>query len=298
MNMMSSLPCGSVPTCEHGGFNGGGFTIRRTLCLPVGNRESYRCHILQLNDGSPFSYSWTFHGNVSKGICPPGNFVQLLSKGDRNPLQCEREFHAIELTFDACFIDKILEQQDSAFGDRCNFDDALLSEVVRELYRSACTTVTENLYLESLATACAIHLAAGYAITNKRVFSLKGKLASHQLKRVIAFVRETINRTVTLEELAMCCHLSVFHFSRLFKNTLNVSPYQYVLRTKIEHARNLIRSKKAVGEIAYILGFTDSAHFCNAFKRFTGHSPLQDVAISHGRSGIRQRSFSSVIPVS
>jgi AraC family transcriptional regulator len=43
---------------------------------------------------------------------------------------------------------------------------------------------------------------------------------------------------------------------------------------KIEAAKKLIRSKKgSLTEIAYKLGFSDQAHFCNAFRRATGISP-------------------------
>jgi AraC family transcriptional regulator len=75
--------------------------------------------------------------------------------------------------------------------------------------------------------------------------------------------------------MAASVYLSVFHFSRLFKNTLGVSPYQFVLNMKVDYAKNLIKSKKSISDIAHALAFTDSAHFCNAFKKLTGCSPLQ-----------------------
>jgi AraC-like DNA-binding protein len=44
---------------------------------------------------------------------------------------------------------------------------------------------------------------------------------------------------------------------------------------KIEYAKKLIRRTESIADIADKLGFTDSAHFCNAFKKVTGYSPLQ-----------------------
>ena len=257
-------------------FHGKGFRIERGLFSPENLPERNSAHhILHLNDGASFNISWQSSTAVLTAPCEPGNFVQLLSKGKHVSIFPNEKYFAIELAFDAPFIDGIAEKDDFTFGDLFNFQDPLLNLLVRNLFIATSSKIAENVYIESLAIACAIHLSTNYTQSKRKIFSLKGKLSSHQLKSVIIFVRDSINRTVTLEELAVCCHLSIFHFSRLFKNTLGISPYQYVLRTKIEHAQSLIRSKRAIGEIAYSLGFTDSAHFCNAFRKFTGHSPLQ-----------------------
>jgi AraC family transcriptional regulator len=256
-------------------FQGKGFRIAHGLFSTAGCNESTNFHTIHLNDGESFELSWEAPTQVMTGNCEPGNFIQLLSKGTRHSICSAQKYYAIELAFDSQFIDEIAEKGNFTFGNFYNFQDPLLNGLVRNLYNATCSRMAENLYVQSLAVACAIHLATSYLAGKKKIFALKGKLSSNQLKSVIMFVKDSINRPVTLEELAACCHLSVFHFSRLFKNTLGISPYQHVLRTKIEHARSLIKSKRAVGEIAYSLGFTDSAHFCNAFKKFTGHSPLQ-----------------------
>ena len=255
---------------------------RKLFSLKISLEENAMYHSIQLNDGPPFTILNKTQGRLESSTCKPGSLIQLISKGKQSKLHCEEEYSAIELLFDPHFIDAILEKDNFTFGDRYNFDDPLLSRIIRELFSASSAKTADTLYIHSLAVACAIHLATTYPENNKRIFSLKGKLSSHQLNSVISFVRCTINRTVTLEELAICCHLSVFHFSHLFKNTVGVSPYQYVLRTKIEQARTLIKNKRPVGDIAYSLGFTDSAHFCNAFKKFTGHSPLKYVAATQG----------------
>ena len=265
------------------GFYGNGFRIERGLFSSVTSaNRNHPFHVVQINNGPPFSFSWESHGTITTGICENGAIAQLLSSGEKDQFQCKENYTAIELSLRSDFIDKIVDKENFAFDSRFNFHDPFLYTLVNDLCKSAYSRTSEYLYIESLVTICAIHIATTYMVSNKRIFSLKGKLSSCQLQRVIAFIRESINRTVTLEELASHCHLSVFHFSRLFKNTLGISPYQYVLRTKIEYARSLIKNKQAVGEIAYNLGFTDSAHFCNAFKKLMGHSPLQYVAITRG----------------
>ena len=257
-------------------FQGQGFSIAQRLFSPNDLAgKNTNLHIIHFNNGIPFELSWQSPTQTTNTICEPGNFIQILTKGKEHSLCGNEKYNAIELSFDAKYIDTITEKENFTFCDQHNFQDPLLSLLIRQLFAATRSQIPENMYIQSLVIACAIHLTTTYAAGSKKIFSLKGKLSSHQLKSVILFIRDSISRTVTLEELAACCHLSVFHFSRLFKNTLGVSPYQHVLRTKIEHARSLIKSQRAVGEIAYSLGFTDSAHFCNSFKKFTGHSPLQ-----------------------
>jgi AraC family transcriptional regulator len=247
-------------------------TIRSSMYIP---ERTLSNHTLQFNFGTPLSLSWRSKGKWTSGFFDTGNLVELLSQGDKEELQWEGEYNALEVEFTPSFIDSLLEKENFRFREEHNVYDPLLRDIVVKLYEGAQAGQVERLYTESLGIACAVHLGTTYSLSNKKVFAPKGKLSAHQLKNVIDLVHSRIHGVITLENLAGSIHLSVFHFSRLFKNTVGVSPYQFVLRLKIEYAQMLIKRKQAIGDIAYTLGFTDSAHFCNAFKKFTGLSPLQ-----------------------
>ncbi|HYI76529.1 MAG TPA: AraC family transcriptional regulator [Chryseolinea sp.] len=253
-----------------------GFKIKRTIRSSMYVPErTLSNHTLQFNFGTPISLSWKSKGKWTSGIFDSGNLVELLSQGDKEELQWEGDYNALEIEFTPSFIDGLLEKENVRFREEHNVYDPLLKDIVVKLYEGAHASHLEKLYTESLGIACAIHLGTTYTLGTKRMFAPKGKLSSHQLKNVVDLVHSCINGVITLEDLAQSIHLSVFHFSRLFKNTVGVSPYQFVLRLKIEYAKMLIKRKQSISEIAYTLGFTDSAHFCNAFKKFTGLSPLQ-----------------------
>lgn len=254
-----------------------GFTITRYVRSPMhlDERTMYH-HTLQFNAGSPLKLSWKSDDKLITALCDSGNVVGLLSPGETDNVHSENEFHCFEIAFDPQFIDRLVEKENFKFKSQRNIYDALLNDLAHKLSREALSDrMVEKLYVESLAVTCAIHLATTYPVSNKKVFAPKGKLSSFQLKSVIDYVRSYIHGMISLEGIAASAHLSVFHFSRLFKNTVGVSPYQFVLHLKIEYAKGLIKQKLTVGDIAYSLGFTDSAHFCNAFKKITGQSPLQ-----------------------
>lgn len=232
-------------------------------------------HVLLFNMGVSTSLWWKSHGEWTMDHCPAGSIVGLFAAGESQEFTWNEEAHFLEVAFDSVFIDTILQMERFAFKHVRNVYDPLIGDLVIELYDAMKEDCQETLYAESIAVTCAIHLGTTYSAAEKRMFAPKGKLSSHQLKNIIGHVRKNIHNIITLEELAATIHLSVFHFSRLFKSTVGISPYQFVLRMKIEYAKKFIRNKETIGEIAYKLGFTDSAHFCNAFKKLMGHSPLQ-----------------------
>ncbi|WP_020530673.1 AraC family transcriptional regulator [Flexithrix dorotheae] len=80
----------------------------------------------------------------------------------------------------------------------------------------------------------------------------------------------------TIEKLAMLSHLSESSFKRTFKKVYNDTPANYFKKRKLERAAELLKiSPLSIGDIAYKVGFQDSAHFSRLFKSHFKISPSE-----------------------
>jgi AraC-like DNA-binding protein len=88
------------------------------------------------------------------------------------------------------------------------------------------------------------------------------------------FIEKHFNDKITNEELADKANMAVNSFARLFKTSTGVSIQQYIIKTKIETACNLMHhSNKTIDEIAYECGFSDRHHFAKIFKKVMNVNP-------------------------
>ena len=136
-------------------------------------------------------------------------------------------------------------------------------------------------YLESLAEPLASHLQRYYTRPLRQ--REKSGLSEGRLAKALAFVDAHVFEAVPLAALADAANLSLFHFGRMFKRSMGVSPAAYMIRQRVEVAEELLaRSSMSIAEVASRLGFQTQAHFCTAFKRVRGIPP------SHHRRNSRR----------
>ena len=77
-----------------------------------------------------------------------------------------------------------------------------------------------------------------------------------------------------LAQLAAQAGLSKFHFQRLFKGAVGVSPSRYQINLRMSEARRRLReTKMSVVDIALEVGYANPGHFSQLFRRETGLSP-------------------------
>lgn len=104
----------------------------------------------------------------------------------------------------------------------------------------------------------------------------KGGLAAASLNRVIQKIEDELTESLSLSQLAQVAGLSVPHFCRAFKQSVGRSPYDFIIRRRIERAKEyLLGSDMTITDIALSCGFSSSSHFSNTFRREAAASPLE-----------------------
>lgn len=78
---------------------------------------------------------------------------------------------------------------------------------------------------------------------------------------------------IDLDNISDEAYFSKFHFIRLFKSIYGKTPHQYLKWVRVEKARQLLRTDKAVSETCFSVGFESLSSFSGLFKRIVGESP-------------------------
>lgn len=101
-------------------------------------------------------------------------------------------------------------------------------------------------------------------------------LSRRALNRACSFIAENLGERFTLDDLARQAGVSRFHFARLFRVSTGDSPMAYLLKSRIERAKQmLLQDDRPVCEIAAVLGFCDQSHLTRTFRRLTGLTPRE-----------------------
>lgn len=129
------------------------------------------------------------------------------------------------------------------------------------------------LYAQSLCLGLALYLRRRFASRPLTRSFDKGRLSSRQLRAVDDYIRESIGADITVDALAGLVGLSKPHFMKLFRMTTDTSPYQYVLRARVEAAIVLMKHGEPLASVARKAGFSSQSHFSAAFARYMGIPP-------------------------
>jgi AraC family transcriptional regulator len=154
----------------------------------------------------------------------------------------------------------------------------LLSELERESQLEQLHLEQEHgsdkLYIESLTNVLAVHLLRHYSATQPRFSMYPGGLPERQLLQVLDYIHDHFNQPIKLADLAALLDISPFHFSHLFKQSMGIAPYQYLLQQRIERAKQLLKqTDRSITEIALLCGFNSHSHLSKQFRQITTMTP-------------------------
>ena len=96
----------------------------------------------------------------------------------------------------------------------------------------------------------------------------------NRIDRVINYLRDNLDRSIKLEELARVACFSEFHFHRIFGAVSGETLNHFTNRLRLEKAARLLRySGQSITDLALECGFSSSATFSRAFHKAYGTAP-------------------------
>jgi AraC family transcriptional regulator len=177
---------------------------------------------------------------------------------------------------------------DSNLRLRAGFDDPSLTIVLNLLiHENESGGHFGRAYLENIVSLFAMNLLRKNAARSRRITPavpaavdyapyVPPGFTEEQQVAIEVFMIENLGADISVQDVADVVGLSCPHFTRLFRRSYDTSPHQYLMKLRVEKARELISDTKnglTLAEIAHEVGFCDQSHLTNVFKRHTGKTP-------------------------
>ena len=133
-----------------------------------------------------------------------------------------------------------------------------------------------ELFLDSVEGALAAALVDSYATTHPTAHTYGGGLGPARLRKIKELVYARLEGKLPLHEMAKAVGLSIAHFSQMFRQSTGESPHQFVLRHRIERAKEMLRANRVQAlDVAIACGFKTQQHFSRVFRQICGVTPRQ-----------------------
>jgi AraC family transcriptional regulator len=258
----------------------GGFVIEHQI-QPSGECDisgGFTHHVLILELGNVSRQIFCIDGRSHDDSLHRGDLL-LIPAGVPFSGACETTDEVLAFTIDPAFLERLSLEADyphaieliSTFKHR----DSHIEEVAQSIQREIQTADWGNqLYLDSLANLLAIHLLRNYTSQPLTRSKPKAKLRELALNQVLDYIDAHLEQEIQLSDLAQIANFNPCYFTSLFKRSMGISPWQYVMQQRVERAKQLLKHHNhSLSEIAAQCGFNHQSHFTYQFRKLTGVTP-------------------------
>jgi AraC family transcriptional regulator len=237
-----------------------------------------RNHVVFVHEGPAVETEFQINGEQLRRRLEPEN-VGVLPAGV--PFSCRTRSRTsfVLVSLEPRFLDGVaLDLSGKGWVElqpRLGIHDPLIHGISQALQlEAAAGQAASRLYGESLAAALAVHLAKEYSPGARTLVEPSGGLTRQQLRTAMDYLHAHLGENIHLEDLSGAVGISPFHFSRRFRRSTGVPPHRYLIRLRVQRARELLlRSSPSLAEVAVQVGFYDQSHLATHFKAAFGVTP-------------------------
>lgn len=177
-----------------------------------------------------------------------------------------------------------------------SLDINILKGPVQIPFNAKALEIWENIYqslemgysIENLCNAsfCLYHLIASFLFYDKHI-EVKKDEPYDVITGTIMNMKASIDKKLTVSDMAKQHLLSTSHFSNLFRKATGMPPIDYFIHLKMQKACQLLYlNETKIKHIAMDLGYDDQYYFSRIFKKYMGISPEQYKRTTNKTSGV------------
>lgn len=177
-------------------------------------------------------------------------------------------YPSVELMSEIYF--EIFYEKKEPIFEKHIINDLLLYSKLRDVFKSIIYK-KDYIVLETYCIDALSYLIKKYTVVGKQLDSHFNN--NIVITKSIELINDTLYNSPSLDELSTNIGLSKYHFIRIFKEEIGLTPHQYIINKKVENARKLIEKGYSIIEASIESGFNDQSHFNRNFKRIFDFSP-------------------------
>ncbi|MGA7156558.1 MAG: AraC family transcriptional regulator [Acidobacteriaceae bacterium] len=237
-------------------------------------------HFLNLLTHGTIKAQWTTEGKSRSADNGPGT-IYVLPAGTRDRLTWSGPTTRIILVMEPRFLARSIEDaahlKDVELTTHWNLHDRHIQSLMLAMHADLEDgSPAGPLYGESLGLALGIYLVQRYSVRGFTKHHYRGSMPTARLNRILEFIDQNLARNLRLWELARIAGMSPNYFCESFKASTGLPPYQYILRRRIDRAKQYLRDPKMTLTCAGAAsGFSDQTHFTKVFRRIVGVTPMK-----------------------
>lgn len=236
-------------------------------CLPSYSvqRNTFSSYLLIVM----LSGSLSFQTRKTRGIARPGQAL-LLDCNSPHYYGAQNRCSFTFVHFDGAQSREIYDLIERRIGNLVHVQDVnLLHETIGEMINimryervvneAQCSSMVYTLLMQLLQSSGSAQNAAS---------------GNTMVDRAIAYIQEHLSEKLTVEAIAANSGYSPSYFSHIFTQETGLSPYQFVMKTRMDSAKHLLQvTKLPIQDVAFHTGFNSTANFCYTFRKEVGVSP-------------------------
>lgn len=170
------------------------------------------------------------------------------------------------------------DKESAFFSAQIGLRDQFIFHLGQAVRQMALLQEADNYkYYDATMTVLANYLVNNHILQNEQEILFKNfkQLPCEKIRAAVMFMSNNVDRNLSVQKIAAEVEMSQYHFVRVFREQVGMPPIKFHTLQRIEKAKELLRGRKKIIDVAYDLGFSSQSHFSNVFTKSVGMTPFK-----------------------